>query len=54
MMIKISRKEAKESRYWLSLVDVGASKELEQERKKSVKEVSELMMIFGAIVRKSE
>jgi len=33
MRIKICRKEAKESRYWLKLVDTGKNKELEQERK---------------------
>jgi four helix bundle protein len=50
--IKICRKEAKESRYWLRLVepesDAGA------ERDGLVNEAQELMNIFGAIVRKSE
>jgi len=32
MRIRISRKEAKESRYWLLLVNTGNDKSLEQER----------------------
>jgi four helix bundle protein len=50
--IKISRKEAKESRYWLLLLDVGD--ELNHERKRLVNEVTELMKIFGAIIEKSK
>jgi len=53
MRIKISRKEVKESRYWLTLVDTGGNNELEKEREKLMKESTELMMIFGSIVRKS-
>lgn len=52
--IKISRKESKESRYWLRLVDVGTSAELEAERQELVRESVELMKIFGSIYRKSE
>lgn len=52
--IRISRKESKESRYWLQLVDVGANDELERERAALIKEATELMNIFGAIMRKSE
>lgn len=51
---KIARKEAKESRYWLQLVDTGNNKELEDERQKLIQEATELMNIFGAIIRKSE
>ncbi|MBI4374438.1 MAG: four helix bundle protein [Deltaproteobacteria bacterium] len=50
MRIKISRKEAKESRYWLSLLSVDG---LEPERKVLVQEATELMNILGAILRKS-
>ena len=50
--IKICRKEAKESRYWLRLVDV--TDPTSAERDKLVQEAQELMNIFGAIVRKSE
>jgi four helix bundle protein len=54
MRSKICRKEAKESRYWLKLVDTGGSTELEQERKELEEEASELTHIFGSIVTKSE
>lgn len=54
MRIKISRKEAKESRYWLKLIFVGTASELENERLGLVQEATELMNIFGAILRKSE
>ena len=54
MRIKICRKEAKESRYWLRLVDVQDDAQLENERKELEKEATELMNIFGAILRKSE
>jgi four helix bundle protein len=53
MRIKICRKEAKESRYWLRLVDVNNEK-LEQERKLLETEATELTHIFGAIVTKSQ
>jgi four helix bundle protein len=53
MRIKISRKEAKESKYWLSLVDTNNDKELDKERQKLIKEATELMMIFSSIMRKS-
>ncbi|MFV0444519.1 MAG: four helix bundle protein [Planctomycetaceae bacterium] len=52
--IKISRKEAKESRYWLQLVFTSDSAELHQERQRLVNEATELMNIFGAILRKTE
>jgi four helix bundle protein len=54
MRIKICRKEAKESRYWLKLIDTEDEKEQEQEREKLEKEATELMNIFGSILRKSE
>lgn len=53
MRIKISRKEAKESIHWLSLVDVESSGELEKERQELLNEATELMKIFSAIMRKS-
>jgi four helix bundle protein len=52
--IKICRKESKESRYWLKLVDVQNVPEQEQERKDLEQEATELMNIFGSILRKSE
>jgi len=54
MRIKISRKEVKESRYWLRLVDTSDDEELEIERTYLIKESTELMNIFGAILQKSK
>ena len=54
MRIKICRKEAKESRYWLRLIDTCDEVEQENERKILESEASELMNIFGSILRKSE
>lgn len=54
MRIKICRKEAKESSYWLRLVDTGNDNSLETERAALVQEATELMKIFGAILRNSE
>jgi four helix bundle protein len=54
MRIKISRKEAKESRFWLRLVDTNDDSALEKERKELIQEATELMNIFGSIVRKNE
>ncbi len=52
MRIKICRKEAKESCYWLRLLEVGI--ELEQERQALEQEAIELTNIFGPILRKIE
>ena len=54
MRIKICRKEAKESRYWARLVDTYNDKELETDRDGIIKESTELMNIFGAILKKSK
>jgi four helix bundle protein len=53
LRIKICRKEAKESRYWLRLIEA-ADETRASERDALVQEAQELMNIFGAIVRKSE
>lgn len=53
MRIKISRKEAKESRYFLRLLDAGGNA-VETERNRLIQEATELMNIFGAIFRKSQ
>lgn len=53
MRIMISRKEAKESRYWLELLDTHKDAILEKERQNLAREATELMMIFSAIMRKS-
>jgi four helix bundle protein len=54
LRIKICRKEAKESRYWLRLIDTNDESEQETERKYLIKEAGELMNIFGAILQKSK
>ena len=54
MRAKICRKESKESRYWLKLVDTGNDFQQETEQKDLEKEATELMNIFGAITRKSK
>jgi len=51
--VKICRKEAKESRYWLELINLNSEGNTEERRKKLIQEATELMNIFGAIVRKS-
>jgi hypothetical protein len=52
--IKISRKESKESRLYLRLIDTRGTPDLEQEKAELAQEALELMKIFGAILRKSE
>ena len=51
MRIKISRKEAKESRYWLELTE--AHQAQDGERRSLIQEAIELTKIFGSIVEKS-
>lgn len=52
LRIKICRKEAKESKYWLELLNV--RNDMIEERDALVQEASELTKIFGAIVQKSK
>jgi four helix bundle protein len=54
MRIKICRKEAKESRYWLRLVETNGKEKLERDREELMTEATELMNIFGAILQKSQ
>ena len=54
LRIKISRKESKESRFWLRLLDVNQNTDLNKERDRLVQEANELTLIFGAIARKIE
>ena len=54
MRVKISRKESKESAYWLRLVDTGPDPVLAETCLGLAQEATELMKILGAIVRKSE
>lgn len=53
MRIKICRKEAKESRLWLRLIEL-PNTNLESERQKLIKETEELTKIFGSILEKSK
>jgi len=48
MRIKICRKEAKESRYWLKLIDTESEPRLDRGRDTLIQEPTELMNIFGA------
>ena len=52
MRIKICRKEAKESIYWLKLID--ASETQKENKARLINEATELMKIFSAIMRKGE
>jgi four helix bundle protein len=54
MRIRICRKESKESRYWLRLLDTREDAKLETVRQKMTSEAEQLMKIFGAILRNSE
>jgi len=51
--IKICRKEAKECRYWLHLLETGERQQVHEERELLVQEATELMKIFGSVMRKS-
>lgn len=51
--IRIAKKEAKETIYWLRLIDSGQSESLEKERLLLIQESKELMLILGSILQKS-
>ena len=53
LRIKISRKEAKESVFWLRLLHVDGQASVARERDALVQEAGELTKIFGAIVSKA-
>jgi four helix bundle protein len=53
MRVKISRKEAKESAYWLRLLDVGTDPMIAAERQRLVQEAGELMRIMCSIINKA-
>jgi len=54
MRIRISRKESKETRYWLRLIDTRDAAALNAERDKLVQESIELTRILSAILEKSQ
>jgi len=51
LRIKICRKEAKESRYWLTLLDP-VPPSLESERGRLIQEATEFVKIFSSMVEK--
>ena len=53
MRIKISRKESKESAYWLRLINETNKLDNHKEAERLVKETTELKKIFSSIVQKS-
>lgn len=53
MRIKISRKEAKETVYWLRLLDETNNREHNKEGEALIQEAIELKKIFSAILEKS-
>ncbi len=54
MRIKISRKEAKESAYWLRLIHETNSLENDDEAQGLIQEANELKKIFSSILEKSK
>ncbi len=51
--VRICRKEAKETNFWLLLLDLSSNLTLQNKLNNLIQEVNELMKIFGAIVSKS-
>jgi four helix bundle protein len=54
MRIRIARKESKETRYWLRLLETQEEAGLNAERDALIQESTELMKILAAILHKSE
>jgi four helix bundle protein len=54
MRIRISKKECKETTYWLRLLDTRGAAAMDAERNRLVQESTELTRIFGAILQKSQ
>ena len=53
MRIRIARKEAKETQYWLRLIETNEDPVLENERLFLLEEARQLMKICGAILQKT-
>lgn len=49
--LRIARKESKESRYWLRLLDTGMDATVEAERQRLVQESTELLKILSAMLK---
>jgi four helix bundle protein len=54
MRVKICRKEAKESRYWLQLLSIRNNEENKKDQTRLINEATEIMKIFGAILEKTK
>ena len=54
MRVRISRKEAKESKYWLRLIDTNGDAPQDKERHWLIDEATELVKVFSSILHKSE
>jgi len=54
LRFRTSRKEAKESAFWLRLLDVEEGGALAEARKQLVAEAGELVLILSAIIKKRE
>jgi four helix bundle protein len=54
LRLRTSRKESKECRYWLRLLDTGTEPTIEKERGCLIQESTELLRIFSAIIDKSQ
>ena len=53
MRVRICRKEAKESRFWLKLIDADNDQFIEARRQELLNELQELISIFSTILRKA-
>jgi four helix bundle protein len=49
--LRIARKEAKESRHWLRLLDTDSRPQADSERDALIQEATELVRIFSAILK---
>ncbi|MBI3954804.1 four helix bundle protein [Candidatus Gottesmanbacteria bacterium] len=54
LRVKICRKEAKESRLWLRLCDIGNNESLKKEQLTLIDEAIQLTKIFSSIIEKSK
>jgi four helix bundle protein len=52
--LRTARKEAKESRYWLRLLDVAYDGQFAEMRADLIAEATELLAILSAIIKKAE
>lgn len=53
LRLRIARKETKESRYWLRLLDVADGGQLAEVRADLIAEATELLAILSAIIKKA-